>query len=741
LRLKAITLLFSRPFQRPPLSAFLLLALVACGGDGPSDPSNPDLLIAVSSGNNQTGTVGVALAQPVTVLVTDLLDRPAAGKVVNFIVLTGGGSTTTTTTTGANGLASATWQLGTVAPSNQTLEARVLTPAGVRKSVTFTASAIAAAPDTIAIVAGGTLSAAAGTPVRVLPSVRVVDQFGNTVPDHTVTFAVTQGGGSVQGGVATTDAQGIATVGGWTLGPAQGPNSLTATAQGFASTVVFQATGTSPVASQLTVLTEPSSALVSGTALPQQPVVQIANSSGDPILQAGVTVTAIVADGAGNGTLNGTTTANTDANGMATFAGLGLEGLVGSYSIEFTAAGLAPDTSITVALSAGPPTTMTVNAGDNQSENAGTVLPVAPSVLITDNWSNGIGGIEVTFAIASGNGAIVGGTQTTAPDGVASVGSWQLGPTSGPNSLTATAQPAGLANNPISFSATALGDFWSPRQNMRIPRRFTAFAYEQNQLYTAGGRDGSLSVLDTVEVYNPVVDGWSGRRSMNTERVGASAGFIQGLFYVAGGNPQGGQPVTSVEVYNPANNSWSFVASLPTERNFSAFTVLNDKLYLAGGGNSSGQIKSTVVYDPATNQWTQLADLPANRNDAVAVALNGLIYIIGGQVNNTIDGALLVYDPQANSYTPLASMPTPRFHANAEVLNGKIYVISGLTFGSNPTPVVEIYDPVTNTWDTTAAPIPTARSAAAIMVFNGVIYVVGGSANNTVTGAVEAYVP
>jgi N-acetylneuraminic acid mutarotase len=64
-----------------------------------------------------------------------------------------------------------------------------------------------------------------------------------------------------------------------------------------------------------------------------------------------------------------------------------------------------------------------------------------------------------------------------------------------------------------------------------------------------------------------------------------------------------------------------------------------------------------------------------------------------------------------------------------------------LTFGSNPTPVVEIYDPVTNTWDTTAAPIPTARSAAAIMVFNGVIYVVGGSANNTVTGAVEAYVP
>ena len=37
--------------------------------------------------------------------------------------------------------------------------------------------------------------------------------------DVTVTFTVTAGGGTVTGGTTTTDAQGIATVGGWTLGP------------------------------------------------------------------------------------------------------------------------------------------------------------------------------------------------------------------------------------------------------------------------------------------------------------------------------------------------------------------------------------------------------------------------------------------------------------------------------------------------------------------------------------------
>jgi hypothetical protein len=716
-----------------------LLGLSACSGDGPSDPSNPDLLIAVAAGAGQTGTVGAALPSPVQVLITDLLNRPVPGKVVNFTVLAGGGSATNTTTTDANGIASASWQLGIVATAAQSLEARVLTPTGVRKTVTFSATAVADVPDTITAVAGSSaLSAAAGHPVRVLPAVRLADRFGNPVSAHPVQFAVSQGGGAVQGANATTDSTGVATVGQWTMGPAEGSNSLTASVPGLSLSTAFQASGTSPIPSRIAVFVEPSGASVSGAVLPQQPVGQVVNTSNDPVYQAGTPVTlTLVENGA---SVVGAATVNTDAMGTAQFAGIAVAGLVGSYSFEVSAPGLAPDTTIVVAIAAGPATTIVANAGDNQSENAGTVLPTAPSVRVTDDWDNGVGGIQVTFTVGSGGGTITGGAQSTGPDGVATVGSWRLGPSSGPNSIIATAQPAGLSNSPVTFNATALGDFWSPRASMPVPRRFTAWGLLSNQLYTAGGRDGGLTVLDTVQVYNIGNDSWSGRRAMNNERVGASSGFIQGLFYVAGGNRQSGVPTTSVEVYNPANNSWAFVAALPTERNFSAFTVLNDKLYLAGGGNSSGQIRSTVVYDPVLNQWDSLADLPAERNDAVAVTLNGLIYLIGGQQLNTIDGAMMVYDPGTDVWTPLAPMPTPRYHANAEVLNGKIYVISGLTFGSVPSPVVEVYDPGTDTWST-AAPIPTPRSAAAIAVYEGVIYVVGGSANNTVTGVVEAYVP
>jgi len=84
-------------------------------------------------------------------------------------------------------------------------------------------------PTSIAINAGNTQAVKYGTPVTIAPSVVVTNASG-PMADVTVTFTVTAGGGTVAGGTTSTDAQGIATVGGWTLGPAPGVNTLRATA-------------------------------------------------------------------------------------------------------------------------------------------------------------------------------------------------------------------------------------------------------------------------------------------------------------------------------------------------------------------------------------------------------------------------------------------------------------------------------------------------------------------------------
>lgn len=93
----------------------------------------------------------------------------------------------------------------------------------------------------LAAVSGTTLSAIVGNLVPP-PSVIVRDQRGVGMEGVTVTFAVASGGGSVTGESATTNSAGIATVGGWRLGTALGPNTLVASATGLPS-VTFAATG------------------------------------------------------------------------------------------------------------------------------------------------------------------------------------------------------------------------------------------------------------------------------------------------------------------------------------------------------------------------------------------------------------------------------------------------------------------------------------------------------------------
>jgi len=83
--------------------------------------------------------------------------------------------------------------------------------------------------------------------VDVAPSVRVTDADGDPVEGATVTFAVASGGGSVTGAQQTTGADGVATVGSWTLGDTPGANSLTASVSaGSASAQTFTATGVTP---------------------------------------------------------------------------------------------------------------------------------------------------------------------------------------------------------------------------------------------------------------------------------------------------------------------------------------------------------------------------------------------------------------------------------------------------------------------------------------------------------------
>src|SRR5207249_6347801 len=84
----------------------------------------------------------------------------------------------------------------------------------------------------IAPIGGDGQAATVGQAVATAPSVKVIDGFGDPVANVGVAFSATSGG-TVTGAEQTTDASGVATVGGWTLGKKAGTDTLLASSPGL----------------------------------------------------------------------------------------------------------------------------------------------------------------------------------------------------------------------------------------------------------------------------------------------------------------------------------------------------------------------------------------------------------------------------------------------------------------------------------------------------------------------------
>lgn len=179
-----------------------------------------------TGGDAQTGAGGSVLPTQLAVRVVDQFGNPVPGVAVTFTPAAGSGAVNpTSAVTGTDGVARTTWTLGGGAGTSQTVTAGVT---GVAP-VSFTASTTPAGPATqLQKVSGDLQEGTAGTALPAQLGVRAVDASGNPVSGVTVTFAVTQGGGSVSPTTAVTGADGIARST-WTLGATAG-SSQTATA-------------------------------------------------------------------------------------------------------------------------------------------------------------------------------------------------------------------------------------------------------------------------------------------------------------------------------------------------------------------------------------------------------------------------------------------------------------------------------------------------------------------------------
>ncbi len=288
--------------------ATLLLACAVIGtacGDDRQVPTTAAPTTSLTS----TAVVASGVAAIPTVKILDAKGKAIKNVMVRWRVTAGGGRVVNDSirTSPAGEASSGGWTLGVVA-GTQTLQA---TADGISAPVTFVADAAAGPPARVVRTNGDAQQAVVNTNTSVAPAARVEDEFGNPVASVAVSFSAGEGG-SITGATQTTNAQGVATAGGWKLGTAAGAQTARATVTNVGQ-ATFTATAIPGPPADLVKAGGDNQAGLNNAAISTPPGVRVVDQFNNPIGNIPITFT----PGANSGTVTGGVAATDPATGVA----------------------------------------------------------------------------------------------------------------------------------------------------------------------------------------------------------------------------------------------------------------------------------------------------------------------------------------------------------------------------------------------------------------------------------------
>lgn len=293
----------------------------------------------------------------------------------------------------------------------------------------------------IDVLSGGSQTGGVGSALAGKIVIQTADAQG-PIGGVTVTAATeAQGGGSASPSTVTPGTDGTAQIT-WTLGGKVGAQTLTISSTGIPS-VTVSASATPGAAEVVFAISEPFQFTVVSKPVTNLPTVRVTDAFGNPIAGVPVTFELTVL-----GSLLTGTEQVSDATGLARVGSWTL----GPDAIIYGARARIASGAAALFEARGIPATVTAVAGQGQTANAGTAVPVPPAVRAAREDGTPLPGVAVSFVVATGTGQIQGGTSVTGSDGIARAAGWILGAAPGANRVDA--QTLGL--QPVAFTATGV---------------------------------------------------------------------------------------------------------------------------------------------------------------------------------------------------------------------------------------------------------------------------------------------
>ena len=223
------------------------------------------------------------------------------------------------------------------------------------------------------------------------------------------------------------------------------------------------------------------------------------------------------------------------------------------------------------------------------------------------------------------------------------------------------------------------------------------------KLYLVGGYDNNtVTILDTVYIYDPAADSWTTGATMPTATLDFGSALVNGKIYVVGGSD--GSSTNVVHEYDIDGDSWT---TLPftyplTSPGITCAGAGDGKVYCFGG--STGPSNTAASYDPSVGgAWTVLATMPDIKMYAAAREVDGIIYIAGGWYAKT-DDATFAYNIADDSYTTVDTLLNGRQRPAMIYAGGLLWLTAGGSFWTPQTANDEYFVDYT-TWTSTGTTI------------------------------------
>ena len=235
------------------------------------------------------------------------------------------------------------------------------------------------------------------------------------------------------------------------------------------------------------------------------PTVEFRDEAGAPI--SGVKFRVVVLNG--GGTVTGTPAAS--ISGPTSLGTWTLGPTAGGQQIRVQSNGL-PSITITAQASASSASAVTATVATTLAGFFSNATTVVPAIKVSDAFGNGVAGVIVTTSVGAGSGSVSVPSPVTNSAGIATVGSWTLGPTTAQQTLTLTAPSL----TPITFTANATAAF---RVDIRFPA-WTPPAALQTAAQLAATRIGQIVTADIPnQPTNVNLDGCAAGAGIVTETV------------------------------------------------------------------------------------------------------------------------------------------------------------------------------------------------------------------------------